>query len=229
MAESLAMLMSKLVRGALVQLIEDTVAFIPNIVQFQYNPEKITRALTPHDPLQGAGRSKQAPDSQPFNPEEKFTFTLKLSAMEGLSYANPVTIATGVASRLAALRKMVKPTNGLLGDVVGSAKALKAKKHSLLDRKTLPITFLVYGPSIVLPVRITSFSVDEVLHSPLLYPIDATVSLSLTVITPDQYKCTEAKFKDLAIAAYNLTQLQEDALAVANMANGVEDILSIFI
>jgi len=219
----------KVMSGALVQLIEDVVAFIPNVVTFQYNPEKITRALTPYDPNLSSGLSNQAPDSQPFAPEEKISFTLNLmSNDEGIARV-PGMAVTGVASRLAAMRKIVKPSTGLLGDLVGSAQALKKKTDGLIARTKVPITFLIYGPGLVVPVRITSFSVDEVMHTSLLYPQAATVTLALTVVTPDQFKCTKVKFADLAIAAYNFTQLQEDALAVANIANGVEDVLGMII
>lgn len=222
---------NKLVRGALVQLIEDVIAFIPNIVIFQYNPEKITRSLTPYNPQGSAngGRARAAPDAQPFNPEEKISFTLHLNANEGLSAFNPITMATGVASRIAALRKMVRPTSGLLSDIKGSAMALKNKTSSSLTRPSQPITFLVYGPGLIVPVRITTFSVEENLHTALLYPHDASITMELLVLTPEQFCCSNIKFKDLAISAYNLTKLQEDTLALANIANGVEDIISLFV
>jgi len=222
---------NKLIRGALVQLIPDVIAFIPNIVIFQYNPEKVTRSLTPYNPTPTAngGRVATAPDTEPFNPEEKIAFALHLNATEGLGAYNPITMATGVASRIAALRKMVKPTSGMLSDIKGSAMALMNKTSSSLSRPSRPITFLIYGPGLIVPVRITTFSVEESLHTPLLYPHDATVTLELVVQTPEQFCCSNIQFKDLAISAYNLTKLQEDALALANLANGVEDILSLFL
>ena len=223
---------NRLVRGALVQLIPDIIAFIPNIVIFQYNPEKMTRSLTPYSatPATNGGKVMTAPDAQPFNPEEKISFALHLNATEGLSAYNPITMATGVASRIAALRKMVKPTSGMLSDIKGSAMALKNKTSAnALSRPSQPMTFLIYGPGLILPVRITTFSVEETLHTPLLYPYDATVTLELSVQTPEQFCCSNIPFKDLAVSAYNLTKLQEDALALANAANGVEDILSLFL
>jgi hypothetical protein len=221
---------SKLVRGALVQLIPDIIAFIPNIVIFQYNPEKITRGMTPYVPDSGSQpRTEQSADTQPFDPEETISFTLELSATEGMEHKNPVTIATGIASQLAALRKMLRPTSGLLSDLKGSAQALANKSTERLTRPTLPVTFLIYGPGLIVPVRITEFSVEEVMHTPLLYPHEAKVTIKLLVLTPDKFKCSNIRFRDLAISAYNLTRAQEDALAVANIANHVEEVLGVLI
>lgn len=218
-------------RGAFVQLIEDVIAFIPNIVLFQYNPEKVTRGLTPWNPFEGGqfGRNMQTATSQPFDPQETISFTLNVSATEGMENGNPVTIATGVTSRLAALRKLTRPTKGLLGDLVGSAQALKGGTGASLAGAKLPITFLILGPGLVLPVRITSFSVEETMHTNLLYPHEAAVTLEMKVLTPDDLKCDEIPFKDLAVGAYNLTKVQEDALALANIANNVEALIGMIV
>lgn len=221
---------SKLIRGALVQLIPDVIAFIPNIVIFQYNPEKLSRGMKPYVPTSGSQPStEQAADTQPFDPEETISFTLQLSATEGMERGNPVTAATGVASQLAALRKMLRPTSGMLSDIKGSAMALAQKSTESLTRPSLPVTFLIYGPGLIVPVRITEFSVDEILHTPLLYPHEASVTMKLLILTPDKFKCSQIKFRDLAISAYNMTRLQEDTLAVANIANHVEEILGVLI
>jgi hypothetical protein len=94
-------------------------------------------------------------------------------------------------------------------------------------RPTVPVAFLVWGPGRILPVRVTSFSVEEMLFSPTLYPLQATVSLGLEVLTPDVFKSQSGISSDLAVAAYNLTKLQEDALAVAHIARAVDAVKGI--
>ena len=42
----------RLVRGALVQLVEDVVGVVPNVIPFQYNPETLTRKMTPWNPFE---------------------------------------------------------------------------------------------------------------------------------------------------------------------------------
>jgi hypothetical protein len=55
--------------------------------------------------------------------------------------------------------------------------------------------------------------------SPMLYPIMAEVSLDMEVMTPDMFRCQRSKSATIAVGAYDLTRLQEDAAAVLNLAN----------
>src|SRR5256885_6834921 len=73
---------AKVNRGALVQLVPDIVGVVPNIVTFQYNPEKITRGVEPWNPfdVDQTKRGAQAPTVHPYDPEETFSFTLEFDA-----------------------------------------------------------------------------------------------------------------------------------------------------
>jgi hypothetical protein len=76
------------------------------------------------------------------------------------------------------------------------------------------------------PVRLTSFSVEEQAYSPLLYPIRAKVTIGLKILTPKDFpQCHRKLSEDIAIAAFNFTRKQKEVLAAANMANSVESIL----
>ena len=75
-------------------------------------------------------------------------------------------------------------------------------------------------------MRITTFSVEETLFSPASFPLHATVTMALEVLTPDVFSCQEDIAGKIAVAAYNFTRLQEDALAVLNVANDVDAIRS---
>ena len=213
-------------KGAFVQIVQNMVGFIPNIVVFQYNPERMTHGLTPWNPFDTdqTQRGAQAPTVQPFNPRETFSLSIELDAADDLESGSFPAIVVGVADRLAALKKLTLPTEGPIGDLIASASALvgisaKAK------RPTVPIVLFVWGPGRILPVRLTSFSVEETLFSPTLYPLQAKVTLALEVLTPDVFKCSKDTTAQLAIAAYNFTKTQEDALAVANMAHAAGAIL----
>ncbi len=161
---------------------------------------------------------------QPFDPKEKFTLSLEIDATDDLEDSDPLAVASGIAARLAALKKLTLPTRGPIGDLMQSAQALVSKASEQASRPTVPVVLFVWGPGRILPVRVTSFSVDESLFSPTLYPLQATVSLGLEVLTPDVFKCQEDLTATLAVAAYNFTKLQEDALAVANIANSVDEV-----
>jgi len=213
----------KVMPGAFVQLIEDIIGIVPNIITFQFNPEAITRGREPWNPFEvdQAGRGAQAPTVQPFNPEETFSFTLELHAADGMEIGNPLSISVGVAAEIAALQKLTEPTQGLLGDLVASATALAGNASPIPERPSVPITLLILGPGIIYPIRITSMSVEEKEFNPLLYPIQASVSLEMTVLTPDVFKCSSTVANEAAKACYNFTKLQEDALATLNIANSV--------
>ena len=220
---------AKVHRGALVQLVPDIIGVVPNIVAFQYNPEKISRGLEPWNPFEvdQTKRGAQAPTVQPYDPEESFSFTLEFDAADGLEDGNPITIATGIAARLAALKKLTLPTKGLIGDLAASATALFGGPSSQAVRPTVPILLLVLGPGIILPVRITKLSFDETLFSPLLYPLQASVGIELKVLTPEVFRCRADVPARIAIAAYEFTRLQEDALAIANIAGTLSEIRNV--
>ena len=89
------------------------------------------------------------------------------------------------------------------------------------DRPTVPIVLFVWGPGRIVPVRITSYSVEEQLFLPSLRVLQARVSLSMTVLTPDVFKCASGPSVALAIAAYNFYRGQQDALALINLGTSV--------
>ena len=216
----------KFEKGALVQLVRGLLGVVPNVIPFQYNPEKLSHTLTTWNPFEvdQTQRGAQAPTVQPFNPKESFNLTLEIDATNDLEDDNPVAKRVGVADRLAALKKLTLPTEGLIGDLVASARALVGKAAKQAVRPTVPVVLFVWGPSRILPVRVTSFSVEETLFSPTLHPIQATVTLGLEVLTPDVFKCQRDITADIAVAAYNFTKLQEDSLAAAHIANNIDAI-----
>jgi len=91
----------------------------------------------------------------------------------------------------------------------------------------VPITFLIFGPGLMLPVRLTTLSIEETLFTGILYPIHAKVSVQLQVLTPNLFRCHEDTLSQLAIAAYNLNEVQENLLAIANLANTGFDIAAL--
>ena len=218
-----------ILRGAIIQLMEDLGAIIPNIIPFQYNPEKMTRGLMPWNPFEvdQTNRGAQAPMVQPYDPEETYQFSLELDATNDLEEGDPIAMASGVASRIAAIKKLTEPSQGLFGDLIASAQALVgAGVEARMTRPSIPVSLLVMGPGLILPVRITSISIEVTEFTPTLYPHMATVTLNLRVLTPEVFKCRTTAATDLAIAAYQFTRLQEDALAVLNITNAAKATLS---
>lgn len=248
----------KLLKGALIQFSAPMLIPIPNIIIFQYNPETMTRTLTPWAPIERThtygddgsvtgtqdltGQQKNSL-SQPFDPAETFSLTLELDAADALENpgSHPVAVLAGVADRLSAIEMLCYPPGesalgGLLnvsisvsvGGIGGSAGGGAAA--DVVPRREVPIVLFFWGPGRIVPVRITSMSIEEQQYSPLLYPLRAKATVGLKVL--DARNLVDAAgnpgsgaIVDIAKACYTFTRAQKEALALANLANSVESIL----
>lgn len=257
-----------LLKGALIYFGAPMLIPLPNIIIFQYNPETMTRTLTPWQPptrevtaaYEGEGAERRVTAStaelsaqqryalaQPYDPAETFSVVLELDATDALEQpeSHPVAVATGVADRLAAIEMLMYPPGdsllgGLLGSVSGSVSfsagglsvgASAGAESELLERKDAPIVLFFWGPGRIVPVRITSLSIEEQQYSPLLYPTRSKASIGLKVLDLDDLvgvsgDAATGAAADLARACYKFTRGQKEVLATANLANGVESIIS---
>ncbi len=237
----------RLLKGALIEFSERFIGPVPNVIVFQYNPEMMTRALevwsqggSATTGTGAAASNESSQTAQPFDPPETFTLALELDAADALEKpeSHPVAFISGVADRIAAMEMLLYPQGdsllgGLLGSVSGSLGGASASVGGALGggvqpvpRGTVPVVLFVWGPGRVVPVRLTSFSVEEQAYSPLLYPIRAKVSIGLKILTPKDFpSCNRKLSEELAVTAFNFTRKQKEVLAAANMANSVESIL----
>ena len=218
----------KLLKGALVELAEPFLGPIPNIILFQYNPETVTRTLTPWAPP-AEDDAAQASDgtAQPFDPSESFTLDLELDATDALEepLTHPVAVLSGVADRIAALEMLLYPLGdsllgGALGSLFGAVEAV--------PRASVPIVLFVWGPGRIVPVRLTSFTVEEQAYNPILYPIRAKVSVGLKVLTDAAFTKPGKELtlaEEIAVGAYKWTRGQKEVLARLNLLNSAESIL----
>jgi hypothetical protein len=243
----------KLLKGALIQFSAPMLIPIPNIIVFQYNPETMTRQLTawkPHE--QVTYSSKEEADkaaqsllnelSQPYDPAETFSLVLELDATDALEEpdSHPVAVLAGVADRISAMEMLCYPPGpGALGGLLNVSVSVSIGAGGLsastgtadaVPRLQVPIVLFFWGPGRIVPVRITSFSVEEQQYSPLLYPVRAKVSIGLMVLNENHLLNVAGETKNSAIVAiakacYKFTQAQKEALATANLANSVESII----
>ena len=134
----------KLLSGALIYFGAPMLIPIPNIIVFQYNPESMTRTLTPWQPLTAVAAeykdgkvvneqaykdylSKVAALSQPYDPQETFSLVLELDATDALEHpeTHPVAALSGVADRIAAIEMlMYPPGDSLLGGGLKAAASV---------------------------------------------------------------------------------------------------------
>jgi hypothetical protein len=250
-----------LLKGALIYFGAPMLIPIPNIIIFQYNPETMTRTLTPWQPparevtVNDAGVASRADLSnqqrhslsQPYDPAETFSLALELDATDALEHpeTHPVAFVSGVADRLAAIEMLMYPPGdsllgGLLGSVAGSvsfsAGGISAgfeaggAAAANLERRQVPVVLFFWGPGRIVPVRITSLSIEEQQFSPLLYPLRAKATLGVKVLDLDDLVTVSGDpasgaAVDIAKACYMFTRGQKEVLATANLANSVESII----
>jgi hypothetical protein len=242
-----------LLKGAIIQFSAPMLIPIPNIVIFQYNPETLTRGLTPWTPIareydengevKALAKHQVKQLTQPYDPDENISVTLELDATDAMEEpdTHPVGARVGVADRLAALEMlMYPPGTSALGSLLasvsisigpGGISAGFNAEADVVESKTVPVVLFFWGPGRIVPVRISSFSIEEQAFNPLLYPIRAKVTLGMKVLDKEHLRNLENDKADsaavtIAKACYKFTRVQKELLATANLANSIESIIS---
>jgi hypothetical protein len=230
----------KFIKGALIQFMDTFLVPLPNVIIFQYNPETMVHAWTPPEVASQAAGGRSNPLAVKGVPGETFSFTLVMDVVDMIADGSPVAqgIAkvSGIYTRLAALEMLQYPVaagggGGLVGSVSLAAGAgglsLGGSAGAAVDRSIpesqVPTVLFVWGPGRILPVRVTSLSITETLYDALLNPTHAEMQVNLRVLTPEELLYVTGPLKDIARGAYKYSQGLRQALAIANLANAVED------
>ncbi len=240
----------RLLKGALIYFGAPMLIPLPNIIVFQYNPESMTRTLKPFQANdngagEGSGQRGQGARSlsQPCDPQESFSLALELDASDALERpeSHPVAMVSGIADRLAAIEMLMYPpeeNGGLLSGIAslsvsasGGGFSLGGGASSAMDTKPrrVPIVLFFWGPGRIVPVRVTSLSIEEQQYAPTLYPLRAKATIGLDVLSLEDLKTLEgdpssAAVLEIAKGCYTFTRTQKKLLATANLANSVESI-----
>ena len=221
--------MAYLIKGALVEYGSDFLGPLPNVVLFQFNPETLTRNIQiPPRPNGGAARET----TQAGEPSiEKITLKAEFSAADEMGTNNILARTMGVGPRLAALEKMVHPSN-IIGGLIGAALsavggALSASSpakggRQLVPRENYPRILFIWGPFRLLPVIIESMSITEQQYDFLLNPIRAEVSIGLAVSEIDI--CSD---DIVAKGALKYSSAAKEAQAIANLANTIAQVVEL--
>ncbi len=151
-------------------------------VGFQYNPDSLTRSLTPRGAKIDAGdRLEGLRLVGP--PVETLKFEIEIDATDRLEKpgANPGTVADGIAGDLADLETILSPATADLD----AANALALTGTLEVLPLPSPLILLVLGANRTLPVRITDLSIIEEAFDTQLNPIRARISISLRALSID--------------------------------------------
>ncbi|MEM9293215.1 MAG: hypothetical protein AAGD01_16150 [Acidobacteriota bacterium] len=201
----------KVTKGAIVGL--DPFNPLASIVVFQYNPSELTRSVSHPTSKEREGLSDTPVGTLRLTraPRENISANLILDAADQLESGSTIASTAGVAPQLAALQMLLYPKTALV-----IANTLLAKTGSLEIQPPMgPLTLFVYGLQRVVPVQIDSLSFQEELHGPDLMPIRARVSVSMTVLTYNNFTTSQPGYY-----LYLAHQAVQEAMAtVGSIAN----------
>ncbi len=219
--------MSYLLKGALVEYGTDFLGIIPNVVIFQFNPESLTRNIEIPQRPTGTGNRETSQAGEV--PVENITLTAHFSAADDLGNNNPLAFIFGIGPRLAALEKMSRPVKADNHssepiDPIGNSISGAGNENPTqpIPREIYPRILFIWGLTRVLPVIISSLSINEQEYDNILNPVRAEVSLGLSVITID--KCSD---DEIAKGAAAYSTLAKDAQAFENLANTASQVIDL--
>jgi hypothetical protein len=202
-------------KGAFINIGAGVLGFVPNVVVFQFNPDRVTRTPTQAQPPpapNGSGARNSA--QQPGMPPETISFTLRVDVTDQLANGNPIALTSGILPTLSALELLMVPKRSLMLDLFALGGGGHPHRH---PPESLPTVLFFWGPFRILPVAITSLSITETEYDVKLTPIRAEISVNLHVLTPDRLAN-----QDFAKGAYAYSQGIKEVMAALNLANAVE-------
>lgn len=203
----------RLLKGAIVGI--DILNPLASIIIFQYNPDTMTRTLTPQTAGgQGADRSEAL--RLKGAPQEAITLSVEIDATDQLADGNPIAGTMGIYPQLAALEMLIYPKSAL---VIANTILLAAGTIEIIP-PAAPLTLFIWGPQRILPVRLTTFSITEEAYDPLLNPIRARVQLGMRVLSYNDLPVTHPGYS-LFLAHQIMKEVMAVVGSVGNVAGGI--------
>jgi len=207
----------KILRGAFV---EYGLSFPPLIVVFQFNPVQLSRNRSLSYAAPGGTelrrlhrQEKNLGDLQKLQvatvQEQTIAFDIRLDASDALDDENTVAEQFGISPQIGTLELMVLPKEeSLLGSLVNLVSG-SASGFSFTKIPRPPLVLFVFGRKRVLPVNILGLNVTETAFSADLNPIQATVSVNLTVIEGRNVPYQYSRAMTEAMSALNIADVAD--------------------
>lgn len=190
----------RLLKGALV-VFEGAAAVPTNQIVFQYNPDSMSRSLQAAGGAGSAGpeqvRGGDA-DTAAEPPTQSFELEIELDATDGLERDDASSALRGLHPKIAQIELLLYPPSS----VVILNKALAAAGASMVTPPESPKVLFVWGPGRVLPVRVTSVSVEEQAFDQRLNPIRAAARIGLRTVTQSELCEWGPPFEALGVAGH---------------------------
>ncbi len=207
----------RLHKGAIIGL--DPVNPLASIIVFQYNPETMTRTLTPQ--TMGGETSRGVSEALRLTgpPQETISLDIEIDATDQLEKGEVKAGLMGIYPTLSSLEMLLYPKSAL---VIANEALLNVGIIEVVPPEA-PLTLLVWGIKRVLPVRLTSFTITEQAFDPDLNPILAKVSLGLRVLN----------YQDLGLpsvggALFMAHQIAKEVMATIGSIGNITSLPSMF-
>lgn len=147
-------------------------------IKLQYNPEKISRTLTPR--IKGGSDGGKAEVMRIEGaPQETINLEVTIDASDQLNQGDPQARQMGIYPQLSALELLVYPSSA---SVIVNTALLALGTMEILPH-VAPFTLFFWGPKRIVPVKLTSFTINETYHDAKLNPISADISLAMQVLS----------------------------------------------
>lgn len=161
---------------------------VPRLIVLQYNPAELSRSLEPD--FEKTGDTPTGTNLLAGPAIETISMSARISAVDQLQANAPTARLLGINPQLATLEMMLFPSaKSIIADVTQLALGILE-----IVPPESPLTIFVWGPTRVMPVQLTSYSVSETMHDQLLNPIDAEVSIAMKVLTYRDFSPEDAGF-----------------------------------
>jgi len=201
-----------LLKGAIVGL--DRFNPVASVNVFQYNPHTLTRTLTPQIAEGTRSRGETLRLSGP--PKETIKLDIEIDAVDRME-TDDATAPLGIHPQLASLEMLIYPK---IGSIIANATLSSAGVLEVVPPE-MPLTLFIWGPSRVVPVKITGLSITETAYDHLLNPIRAQASLTLEVLNTQHFSVAHPGFA-LSLAHQGV----KEAMAIINAASVAVDIVT---
>ena len=203
----------KLLKGAIVGI--DIYNPIASVIVFQYNPMTLTRRLEAQTGGEGGGSRSEALRLAGA-PSETIDLEVEVDATDQLETAESNAVSMGIYPQLSAMEMLIYPKTA---SVIANPILLAAGSIEIVP-PVAPFTLFIWGVKRVLPVRLTGFTITEEAHDVKLNPIRASMSLSLRVLSYNDFSLTHPGY-----ALFLAHQVVKETMATIGSLNNINSVV----
>ncbi|MDS9470133.1 hypothetical protein RGQ15_21505 [Paracoccus sp. MBLB3053] len=196
---------AKYLKGGIVLL--DDAGTVVRALPMLVNPASLQHSFEVKSMGEETGRSSPLRLTGPA--VETISFEARMEVSDALARGDAVAIDEGIRPQLAALQMLVTPTTAMLdaNDALQKSGALE------IVPMTQPLSLFIWGRTQIIPFRLVAFSYTEEFFNARLYPLAATVQMTLRALSVDDLGYSS---RGGAIYRAYLRNIEASAARVAN-------------